>query len=70
MKYKLVRGGSQIGKTIEHSGKCDVCQEEGCMVIFDAKTIHGPWGWLCQSCFDTIGVGLGIGSGQEYHIDS
>jgi hypothetical protein len=43
--------------------KCDICKNIDAQ--YDAKTIHGPWGYLCQSCFDQIGLGLGLGLGQK-----
>jgi len=41
---------------------CDICGEPA---QYDAKTKHGPWGWLCQADFDKLGVGLGLGLGQK-----
>jgi len=39
-------------------------------VMYDARTRRGPWGWLCQSCFNLEGIGLGIGLGQKYELQS
>ena len=49
---------------------CDICREplKG-KEAYDAKTIMGPWGWLCDPCFQLYGVGLGIGRGQKYNAD-
>jgi hypothetical protein len=47
---------------------CDVCGRifgEGDTVI-DGKTIHGPWGTMCQTCHGMMGVGLGTGKGQSF----
>ena len=43
---------------------CDMagCEKEA---EYDAKTIFGPWGNLCQDHFDAIGIGLGTGKGQR-----
>ena len=43
------------------------CNIPGCYkeALYDAKTIHGPWGYLCQEHFDAIGIGLGMGKGQR-----
>ena len=42
--------------------KCDVC---GSKAVYDAKTIHGPWAFLCEPHFLILGVGLGVGKGQK-----
>ena len=41
---------------------CDICTKKAC---YDAKTIHGAWGYLCEGCFRTYGIGLGLGRGQR-----
>lgn len=33
--------------------------------VYDAKMLEGPWAYLCQSCYDLHGVGLGLGKGQR-----
>jgi hypothetical protein len=52
------------GKEVEVDSRpnCDIC---GQPAEYDAKTIYGSWGYLCQSCFDDIGTGLGLGKGQK-----
>lgn len=32
--------------------------------FYDGKTLLGPWAYMCQSHFDSHGVGLGLGRGQ------
>lgn len=32
---------------------------------YDAKTVHGPWAYMCQNAFDAFGIGLGTGRGQK-----
>jgi hypothetical protein len=32
---------------------------------YNARTKTGSWANLCQPCFDTLGVGLGVGYGQR-----
>jgi hypothetical protein len=47
---------------------CDVCRMEGIEkdAQYDARTLQGPWAFLCQECFDVIGPGrLGTGYGQK-----
>ena len=48
---------------------CDVCTATGVarpeVARYDAKTVRGPWGYLCEAHFLTLGVGLGTGRGQR-----
>ena len=32
--------------------KCDIC---GKPAVYDGKTKNGPWGYLCQKCFEKYG---------------
>jgi len=41
---------------------CDIC---GDTASYDAKTTHGPWGYLCSDHFVEYGIGLGLGLGQR-----
>ena len=54
----------------EKPKKCDICPGpiEGHFV--DGKTIDGPWALMCLRCHKDIGVGLGIGKGQKYQVDT
>lgn len=45
---------------------CDMCQQPIKKELFDAKTTMGPWGTLCKTHYEELGVGLGVGSGQRY----
>jgi hypothetical protein len=37
--------------------------------LYDAKTVQGPWGYMCQSCFDKYSTGrLGTGWGQRLEV--
>jgi hypothetical protein len=37
--------------------------------LYDAKTVQGPWGYMCQSCFDKYSAGrLGTGFGQKLEV--
>lgn len=47
---------------------CDVCGGKFNSVMYDAKTSHGPWGNLCQTCFAFEGGRLGTGLGQKYEL--
>lgn len=42
--------------------KCDACRQDA---LYDAKTKFGCWAYLCQDCFEGLGVGLGLGKGQK-----
>jgi hypothetical protein len=46
---------------------CQLCQYEFRTHFIDAKTIHGPWGFLCEECHENYGHGFGLGKGQRYH---
>lgn len=43
---------------------CDFCSRTT-PAVYDAKTSHGPWAYLCQGHFDDLGIGLGTGLGQR-----
>jgi hypothetical protein len=46
---------------------CELCERPFMTDVFiDGKTIYGSWGYMCESCHTTHGIGLGIGRGQEY----
>ena len=45
---------------------CDIDHRPFVAVMYDAKTKSGPWGNLCDRCFEAHGVGLGTGLGQRY----
>jgi hypothetical protein len=39
-------------------------------IVYDAKTIHGPWAMMTQASYDSNGMGtLGTGYGQKYMRD-
>ena len=42
--------------------KCDFCDAEA---KYDGKTTYGPWAYMCEKHFRTVGVGLGLGKGQK-----
>lgn len=48
--------------------KCDFC-DVGLIkdVLYDARTIYGPWAVMCQEHFELFSLGkLGTGYGQKY----
>ena len=46
---------------------CDMCSDRPAAI--DGKTTFGPWAYMCMPCYDTYGVGLGLGKGQRLLID-
>lgn len=42
---------------------CDVCDMN--VATYDGRTKQGPWAYMCKECYKSIGVGLGIGKGQQ-----
>jgi hypothetical protein len=45
---------------------CDTCSKPLVKLMYDAKTVMGPWGNICSMCFKQYGTGLGTGKGQKY----
>ena len=48
--------------------QCDICNHR--QAHYDAKTIYGAWANLCPECMAAVGVGLGLGCGQELVCES
>jgi hypothetical protein len=46
--------------------ECDICSHKITSEFYDARTRTGQWGCLCNNCFNSHGVGLGLGKGQHY----
>jgi len=53
--------------TVPELPECDIHKQyvAGVPALYDGKTVHGPWAYMCQPCFDALGVGLGLGKGQR-----
>ena len=47
--------------------QCNFCEEQGYEVTarYDAKTVQGPWAYMCGAHFIVFGTGLGLGIGQR-----
>jgi hypothetical protein len=46
---------------------CDVHKLEHNVITpakYDARLKYGTWGYVCEECFQLLGVGLGVGKGQ------
>jgi hypothetical protein len=54
--------GNRATDVLKARPRCDICGSADAAV--DGKTRMGPWGYLCNGCFSTEGVGLGMGRGQ------
>jgi ribosomal protein L37AE/L43A len=50
---------------VKEGHDCQFCENEA---KYDARTKMGPWAFLCQSCFDKYGVGVGVGRGQKLEV--
>lgn len=46
-------------------GNCDLCHQPFNGKMYDAK-VGGPWGNICQKCFQSNNCRLGLGLGQAY----
>ena len=47
---------------VDRLPQCDLCE---CEAHYDARTVTGQWGYLCDQHYSEYGVGLGLGKGQE-----
>lgn len=47
--------------------KCDICLSHGReeSAVYEAKTIFGPRAFLCQKCFEEVGISLKMGLGRK-----
>jgi len=57
---------NKVIKFLNPPKECDNCKKDFGRIMYDARTVYGPWGCFCQNCFDTICMGLGTGLGQQY----
>lgn len=48
---------------------CDLCKHRlginNVTAHYDAKSVNGPWGFMCNEHFRSDGIRLGIGFGQR-----
>jgi len=53
--------------TVHHLPSCDLCRETA---HYDAKTVGGPWAYLCPHHWRTMTrMQLGTGFGQRLVVD-
>ena len=45
---------------------CDCCKKAIVDSFIDGKTIYGSWAVMDTGCHKKLGMGLGIGKGQQY----
>jgi hypothetical protein len=47
--------------------KCDICLSHGVEkdAVYEAKTTFGPWAFLCEECFNEVGISLNMGLGRR-----
>lgn len=56
---------------VKISGALPVCdvhrfnEQTHVNAVYDARTKFGPWAFLCEDCFQSLGVGLGTGLGHR-----
>ena len=48
--------------------ECQVCHGKLIDTFWDALTIVGGWGILCDVCHRKYGYGFGTGKGQQYNL--
>jgi hypothetical protein len=58
----MTKAGQYVKMGSSHP-MCDVCCDH--WASYDAKTVNGPWAFLCEQCFAKLGIGLGTGKGQR-----
>jgi len=51
--------------TMSELPQCSFCSREA---RYDARTIAGPWAYMCPQHFRLHGVGLGLGKGQKLRV--
>ncbi|MDL1976470.1 MAG: hypothetical protein LWX55_17230 [Deltaproteobacteria bacterium] len=49
---------------------CDICKHYGVKTraVYDARMAIGDWFYMCQSCFEKNGIGLGHGLGYKLEL--
>jgi hypothetical protein len=68
-KIEWKNGEMTKGKWVSNFDKCDICGTsiKGTVEWFvDGRMKGGSWALMCPRCFESHGVGLGIGFGQKY----
>ena len=49
---------------------CDMCKQNPPAPAYaDGKMLVGPWANMCKDCFEVLGIGLGLGMGQELLLE-
>lgn len=50
--------------------KCDICRKRIEMRFVDGRLRRGSWALMCLDCHRDYGVGLGMGKGQMYELQT
>jgi len=52
--------------TVAQLPPCDICRGATVPAVYDGRTVHGPWAYMCEAHWAEHGVGrLGTGYGQR-----
>lgn len=55
----------------EVADSCQLCGSSFGDTMYDAAIkLGGPWANICRSCFSERRCNLGVGRGQEYHLQN
>lgn len=52
---------------VEQKPLCDFDKSHG-SAEYDGATTLGPWAYMCLSCYNKYGTGLGTGRGQKLEL--
>ena len=50
--------------------ECDLCHRPLKQQFVDGKTRFGPWAVMCALCHSDQRIGLGLGKGQRYDLET
>jgi len=50
--------------------KCDLCSVKLEKVFIDGQTVYGGWAILCEVCHRDQRIGLGLGKGQKFLLET
>ena len=71
LNFKLARPEVRVAKWMGSVPKtCDLCKVPLTTSFIDGKTRFGPWAIMCPACHRDQALGLGVGRGQAYSLDT
>ena len=59
---RLVMSSDHTQVVVPSIPSCDLCKQPS---YADGRTIYGGWAYMCRPHFQALGIGLGLGRGQE-----